>query len=38
MSKLVDDKLEALAEGLKNFAGDKEDGKKEGKKGCNQCS
>jgi lon-related putative ATP-dependent protease len=38
ISKLVDDKLEALAEGLKNFAGDKEEGKKEESKGCKQCS
>jgi hypothetical protein len=34
----VDDKLRELAEGLKNFAGDKGEEKKEAKKGCKQCS
>ena len=38
ISQLVDDKLNELAEGLKNFAGDKEEGKKEESKGCKQCS
>ena len=39
INQLVDDKLKALAEGLKNFAGDKEEGNKESKKkGCAQCS
>ncbi len=38
ISKLVDDKLKAMAEGHKNFAGDKEEGKKEKSKSCNQCS
>jgi len=37
ISKLVDDKLKELAEGLKNFAGDKGEEKKEAKKGCKQC-
>lgn len=35
---LVNEKLKSLAEGLKNFAGDKEEGKKEAKKGCTQCN
>jgi lon-related putative ATP-dependent protease len=38
INKLVDDKLKELAEGLKNFAGDKSEEKKEAKKGCKQCS
>ena len=38
ISQLVDDKLKELAEGLKNFAGDQEEGKKEESKGCKQCS
>ncbi len=39
INKLVDDKLKELAEGLKNFAGDKGEGKKESKMaGCKQCS
>ncbi|EFK09303.1 putative ATP-dependent protease [delta proteobacterium NaphS2] len=39
INQLVDDKLKSLAEGLKNFAGDKEEGNKESKKkGCAQCS
>jgi len=39
INRLVDDKLKELAEGLKNFAGDKGEGKKESKKaGCTQCS
>ncbi len=38
INKLVDDKLRELAEGLKNFAGDKGEEKKGGKKGCKQCS
>ncbi|HKI49259.1 MAG TPA: Lon protease family protein, partial [Desulfobacteria bacterium] len=39
INKLVDDKLKELAEGLKNFAGDKGEGKEEPKKaGCKQCS
>ncbi len=37
ISKLVDDKLKELAEGLKNFAGDKGEEKKGVKKGCKQC-
>ncbi|MCD6294512.1 MAG: ATP-dependent protease, partial [Deltaproteobacteria bacterium] len=37
ISKLVDDKLKELAEGLKNFAGDEGEEKKEEKKGCKQC-
>lgn len=37
ISKLVDDKLKELAEGLKNFAGDKGEEKREAKKGCKQC-
>ena len=38
INQLVDDKLKSLAEGLKNFAGDKEEGNKENKKkGCAQC-
>jgi len=38
ISKLVDDKLKELAEGLKHFAGDEGEEKKEEKKGCKQCS
>ena len=39
INQLVDDKLKSLAEGLKNWAGDKEEGSKENKKkGCAQCS
>ena len=38
ISQLVDDKLKELAEGLKNFTGDREEGKKEESKGCKQCS
>ncbi len=39
INQLVNDKLKSLAEGLKNFAGDKEEGKKEAKnKGCAKCS
>ena len=38
ISKLVDDKLKELAEGLKNFAGDREEGKNEESKGCKKCS
>jgi lon-related putative ATP-dependent protease len=38
INKLVDDKLKELAEGLKNFAGDQEEGKKESKKECKACS
>ena len=38
INKRVDDKLRELAEGLKNFAGDKGEEKKEAKKGCKQCS
>ena len=38
INKLVDDKLAELAEGLKNFAGDKGEGKKEKSKSCRQCS
>jgi len=38
INKLVDDKLTELAEGLKNFAGDKGENKKEKSKSCQQCS
>jgi ATP-dependent Lon protease len=39
INQLVDDKLKSLAEGLKKFAGDKEEGNRENKKkGCAQCS
>ena len=38
INKLVDDKLRELAEGLKNFAGDEGEEKKEAKKGCKACS
>lgn len=38
INKLVDDRLEKLAEGLKNFAGDKEEGKNEKSKSCKECS
>ena len=38
INKLVDDKLKELAEGLKNFSGDKGEEKRETKKGCKQCS
>lgn len=39
INQLVDDKLKSLAEGLKNFAGDREEGNRENKKkGCAQCS
>jgi hypothetical protein len=34
----VNEKLKSLAEGLKKFAGDKEEGKKETQKGCTQCN
>ena len=38
INRRVDDKLRELAEGLKNFAGDKGEEKNEAKKGCKQCS
>lgn len=38
INKRVDDKLRELAEGLKNFAGDKGEEKKEKSKSCKTCS